>query len=95
MEAARTVETSWSDVKLYADLFKITALSVGAGLVAYALRNLINPALLIPRIIVVGICIAAIYLPAMMMLRLPGAEFLTKERVLVLMRNKLGWVKRA
>jgi O-antigen/teichoic acid export membrane protein len=93
--AARTVETSWSDVKLYADLFKITGISVGAGVVAYALRNLINPTLLIPRIIVVGICIAAIYLPAMMMLRLPGAELLTKERVLALMRSKLGWVKRA
>ncbi len=93
--AARTVETSWSDVKLYADLFKITGISVGAGFVAYALRNLINPRLLIPRIIVVGLCIAAIYLPAMMLLRLPGAELLTKERLLALMRNKLGWVKSA
>ncbi len=93
--AARTVETSWSDVKLYADLFKITGISVGAGFVAYALRNLINPRLLIPRIIVVGLCIAAIYLPAMMMLRLPGAELLTKERLLGLMRSKLGWVKSA
>jgi O-antigen/teichoic acid export membrane protein len=93
--AARAVEASWHDLKLYADLFKITAISMAAGAVAYVARNLISPALLIPRIIVVGLCIAAIYLPAMFVFRLPGVELLTKERVLSLVRSTLGRLKGA
>ena len=80
-KAARTVDAEWSDVRLYRDMFKVAGVSVVAGVAAYLVRNLINPNLLIPRILVVGVVTAAIYLPAMYVLRLPGWELLSREKI--------------
>jgi hypothetical protein len=66
-----------------------------AGLAAYVVRNLINPDLLIPRILVVGIVTAAIYLPAMYVMRLPGWEVLSREKIVAMVRATLGKWKRA
>jgi O-antigen/teichoic acid export membrane protein len=55
--AARAVDATVKDVALYLGLFKVTGVTIAAGLVAYTVRNLINPALLIPRIAAVSICV--------------------------------------
>jgi len=88
--AARAVEARPHDLRLYTDLFKITGVTVFAALVAYMVRNLIPPSLLVPRIIAVGVCVSAIYLPAMYVFRLPGWELLTKDRIASLLRTTLG-----
>jgi O-antigen/teichoic acid export membrane protein len=89
-KAASTIEAKWSDVRLYRDLFRVAGVTIVAGLAAYAVRNLINPDLLIPRILVVGIVTAAIYLPAMYVMRLPGWEVLSREKIAALVRTALG-----
>ena len=94
-KAARTVEAHWSDLRLYRDLFRVAGVTVVAGVAAYAVRNLINPDLLVPRILVVGICVGAIYLPAMYMMRLPGWEVLSRERITAMVRSSLGKLKSA
>jgi len=93
--AARAVEAKVADVRLYADLLKVTVITVLAGSVAYLARNLIPSALLVPRIIVVGLSVSAIYLPALYALRLPGWEMLTKDRLLSLARSTLGKLRSA
>ena len=93
--AARVVEAKVADVRLYADLLKVTVITVLAGSVAYLARNLIPSALLVPRIIVVGLSVSAIYLPALYALRLPGWEMLTKDRLLSLARSTLGKLRSA
>jgi O-antigen/teichoic acid export membrane protein len=93
--AARTVDASAADIRLYKGLFKVAGVTMVAGLAAYALRNLINPALLIPRILVVGLSVSAIYLPAMFLLRLPGWEMLTRERFFSLLRSTWGRLRGA
>ena len=85
--AAKKVDATIKDVALYLDLFKVTGVTIAAGLVAYMVRNLINPALLIPRIAAVGVCIGVIYLTAMFVFRLPGWEMLSKERIFFLVRT--------
>src|SRR5580692_205200 len=94
-KAARTVDAEWSDVRLYRDLFKVAGVSVVAGVAAYLVRNLINPNLLIPRILVVGVVTAAIYLPAMYVLRLPGWELLSRDKIVGMLRGQLGKLKGA
>ena len=93
--AARVVEAKVADIRLYADLFKVAVITVLAGSVAYLARNLIPSALLVPRIIVVGLSVSAIYLPALYALRLPGWEMLTKDRLLSLARSTLGKLRSA
>jgi O-antigen/teichoic acid export membrane protein len=93
--AARAVEAKPRDIRLYADLFKVTGVSILAGVVAYAVRNLIHSDLLIPRILAVGICVSAIYLPGMFVFRLPGWEMLTKDRLVGLVRTTLGRLRSA
>ena len=88
--AARAVEAQPRDIRLFADLFKVMGITILAGFLAYTVRNLIPSALLIPRILVVGLCVSAIYLPAMLLFHLPGCEMLTKERLAWLFRNALG-----
>ena len=61
-------------------MFRVAGVSAVAGVAAYLVRNLINPDLLIPRILVVGVVTAAIYLPAMYVLRLPGWETAHRAR---------------
>jgi O-antigen/teichoic acid export membrane protein len=89
-KAARTIEAKLSDVRLYRDLFRVAGVTIVAGLAAYLVRNLINPDLLIPRILVVGLVTAAIYLPAMYIMRLPGWEVLSREKISALVRATLG-----
>jgi O-antigen/teichoic acid export membrane protein len=84
---AREVDASVKDIALYRDLFKVSAVTVAAGVVAYLVRNLISPRLLIPRIAAAGICIAAVYLAGMFVFRLPGREALSKERLLSWLRS--------
>ena len=84
------VDASIHDLPLYKDLFKVTAVTLVAGVLAYMVRNLIAPRLLIPRILAVGVCVSAIYLPALFLLRLPGWEMLTKERISSFVRSTLG-----
>lgn len=93
--AARVVEARRRDVRLYYDLFKVTGCTLLAGVAAYAVRNLIPAALLIPRILVVGLCVSAIYLPAMFLFRLPGWEMLTKDRIFSMLRTTLGRLRSA
>ena len=88
--AVRVVDASVHDLPLYKDLFKVTAVTVVAGVFAYMVRNLIAPRLLIPRILAAGACVSAIYLPALFLLRLPGWEMLTKERIFAFVRSTLG-----
>jgi hypothetical protein len=82
-------------LSLYKDLVKVTALTVVAGLAAYAVRNLISPHLLVPRIAAVSALVAAIYLPGMYLFRLPGWEVLSKERIFGLIRTALGRTRSA
>ncbi len=93
--AARAVDASVRDLRLYTDLFKITGVTVFASLVAYAVRNLIPSALLIPRILAVGLCVSAIYLPAMFVFRLPGWDLLSRERITAFLRTTLGRLRNA
>jgi len=88
--AARAVEAESRDLRLYADLFKVIAVTVCAGVAAYFVRNLIPASLLVPRIVVVGLCVGAIYLPAMLALRLPGWEMLSKDRLISAVKSTLG-----
>ena len=66
-----------------------------AAFVAYLIRNLIDPALLIPRLVVVPISIAAVYLPAILVFRLPGWEMLSRDRLLSLAKATLRSLKSA
>lgn len=79
--AARAVDARPRDIVLYAGLFKVTAVTIVAGIIAHTVRDMIAPTLLIPRIIVVGVSVAAVYLPAMLVFRLPGWEMLTRDRL--------------
>jgi O-antigen/teichoic acid export membrane protein len=94
-KAARTVEAKMSDIRLYRDLFRVAGVTIVAGMVAYAVRNLISPGLLIPRILAVGLCVSAIYLPAMYLLRLPGWELLSREHIVGVLRSTLGKLRSA
>jgi O-antigen/teichoic acid export membrane protein len=84
---AREVDASAKDLALYRDYFKVCGVTVAAGVVAYLVRNLISPRLLIPRILAVGVCGAAVYLAGVFVFRLPGREQLSKERLLFLLRS--------
>ncbi len=79
--AARAVDASLRDLRLYVGAFKVTGVTLVAAVVAYTARNLIDPGLLIPRIIVVPVCVAAVYLPGMVVFHLPGWEMLSKEQL--------------
>jgi O-antigen/teichoic acid export membrane protein len=89
-KVARTVEASLKDLVLYLDLFKVIGVATTAGVVAYFVRNLINPHMLLPRIAAGGICVAAMYLPGIFIFRLPGYHYLTKERLMAFLRSTLG-----
>jgi hypothetical protein len=93
--AVRVVDASIHDLPLYYDFFKVTAVTIVAAVPAYFLRNLINPRLLIPRILVVGISVCAVYLPAIFLLRLPGWELLTRERITAFIRSTMGRLRSA
>ncbi len=94
-KAARTVDAEWSDFRLYRDMFKVAAVSVVAGVAAYLVRNLISPNLLVLRILIVGVVTAAIYLPAMYFLHLPGWEMLSREKIAGILRSQLGKLRGA
>jgi hypothetical protein len=86
-KAARVVDARLADLALYIDLFKVTGVTIAAGLGAYAVRNLINPNLLILRIAAVAACLGGIYLAGMFWFRLPGREVLSRERIFSLARS--------
>ncbi len=88
--AARAVDASFSDIKLYVDLVKIVGVTTVAGLAAREVRNLISPSLLMPRIIAVGLCVCVVYLAGMFLFKLPGREFVSKERIVSIVRQLLG-----
>jgi O-antigen/teichoic acid export membrane protein len=92
--AARAVNASFKDLALYRDFFKVAGLTAVAGYAAYLIRNLINPALLAQRILAVGVCFALIYLPTFYFMRLPGWEFMSRERIQSFVRNQLSRMKR-
>ena len=85
--AALAVDASVDDVRLYYDLFRVMGVTIAAGIVAYVIRNLIPPNLLVPRIAAVVLSISAIYLRAMFVFRLPGWELLSKERIASFVRS--------
>ena len=93
-KAARAVDLQLKDLVLYKDLFKVTCVTIAAGLVAYLLRNLLNPTLLIPRIAAVGTSLATIYLAGMWVFKLPGYETLSRDRIVSLVRTVLAGVSR-
>jgi O-antigen/teichoic acid export membrane protein len=92
--AARTVNAKLKDAKLYRDSFKIAGLTAASGLFAYFIRNLISPPLLIPRILAVGVAFVVIYVPTFYLMRLPGWEYISKERIQSLVRNQMWRMKR-
>jgi O-antigen/teichoic acid export membrane protein len=92
--AARAVEAKPRDLALYRDFFKIVGLAATAGLFAYVVRNMISPALLVPRILAVGVCFFLVYLPAFYFMRLPGWEFMSWERIQGVIRSQLSKLKR-
>jgi O-antigen/teichoic acid export membrane protein len=92
--AARVVNARIRDLALYRDSFKIAGLTAAAGLFACAIRNLISPSLLVPRILAVGICFSLLYMPAFYFLRLPGWELMSRERIQSVVRNQLSKIKR-
>jgi O-antigen/teichoic acid export membrane protein len=94
-KAARTVEATWSDLRLYRDMFRVAGVSLVAGLAAYFVRNQIPPQMLIPRILVAGIVTAAIYLPAMYFMKLPGWELMSRERLMGMVRSQWGKLRGA
>jgi hypothetical protein len=77
-------------LRLYVDVGKIVGLTAAAGLFAYIVRNLISPGLLVPRILAVGISFFVLYLPGFYLMRLPGWEFMSKERIQSFLRNQLS-----
>ncbi len=89
---AHTVDARVRDIRLYNDLFKVSGVTLAAGIVAYLVRNLINPNLLVPRIITASACITAIYLSGIFVFRLPGREVLSKERIFSFVRARFGMV---
>jgi hypothetical protein len=91
--AARAIDASVRDLRLYVGAFKVIGATLAAAFVAYRIRNLIDPALLIPRLVVVPISVAAVYLPAMFLFRLPGWEMLSMDWLLSLPKAKLRCVK--
>ena len=93
--AVRVVDASVHDLRLYIDLFKVTGVTIAAGLLGYAVRNIIPARMLIPRILAVGMCVCAIYLPAVYLWRLPGHELLTRERIMSFVRSNLGRLRGA
>ncbi len=92
--AARAVEAKVKDMRLYRDVMKIAGLTAAAGLFAYIIRNLISPALLVPRILAVGISFLLLYLPVFYFMRLPGWEFMSRERIRSFVRNQLSKMRR-
>ena len=94
-KAARVVEARLADLALYIDLFKVTAVTIAAGVAAYVVRNLISPNFLIPRIAAVAVCGGGIYLVGMLVFRLPGWEVLSKERIISFVRTTLARVTHA
>ena len=93
--AVRVVEAKVSDIRLYDDLFKVTGVTIVAGVLAHVVRNLIPPVHLIPRILAVGVSVCAVYLPAMYLLRLPGWDMLTRERITAFVKKTLGQLRSA
>ena len=93
--AVRVVEAKVSDIRLYDDLFKVTGVTIVGGALAYVVRNLIPPAHLIPRILAVGVSVCAVYLPAMYLLRLPGWDMLTRERITAFVKKTMGQLRSA
>jgi O-antigen/teichoic acid export membrane protein len=94
-KTARTVDATAKDLKLYYDFFKVAGLTAAGGLCAYVARSLIKPNLLIPRILVVGTCFAAVYLPLFYLLRLPGWDALSRQRLKAFVQTRLAKLKNA
>ena len=91
----KTVEATTKDLVLYGATFKIACVTIAAGLVAYLVRNTINPDLLIPRIAAVLVCIGVIYVTATYIFKLPGSEMLSKERIVSLVRTTWARMRHA
>lgn len=80
--ASRSIGATARDLPLFADLARVTAVTAISAIAALLLRNLLSPHLIVARIAVVGVTMCAIYLPAAHVLHFPGAEMLSKDRVL-------------
>jgi O-antigen/teichoic acid export membrane protein len=79
--ALRKLKITIQDLSLFADLLKVSAVTVTTGLIAYAIRNLMSPDALVLRLAITGTSFAVMYLTAMFVLKLPGSEELSKERL--------------
>lgn len=87
---AQKVGATLQDVALLSDLFKVAALTVTAGAVAYLARNLVSPALLIARIAVVTTVLGAVYLTGFYVLHIPGWDLLSRRRIADALRSRLA-----
>ncbi|MGB2666257.1 MAG: oligosaccharide flippase family protein [Candidatus Acidiferrum sp.] len=94
-KTARTVDATRKDIKLSYDFFKIAGVAAAGGLCALAARNLLSPNLLVLRILVAGVCFAAVYLPTFYALRLPGWDALSPERIKTFVQARLTRLKNA
>jgi O-antigen/teichoic acid export membrane protein len=89
-KVAQKVEATPHDLPLFSDLFKVAALTVAAGGMAYFVRNLVNPALLIARIAVVTAVLGAVYLTGFYLFRIPGWDLLSRQRIAYAIRSRLA-----
>ena len=94
-KTARTVDATRKDIKLYYDFFKVAGLAAIAGLCALVARNLVSPNLLVPRVLVAGLCFGAVYLPTFYALRLPGWDALSPEQIKAFVQTRLTRLKDA
>jgi O-antigen/teichoic acid export membrane protein len=92
--AARAVDAKFKDLALYRDSFKIAGLTAAAGLFAYAIRSLIRPSLLVPRILAAGICFSLLYVPVFYAMRLPGWDLMSKDRIQSFVLNQWSKLRR-
>ncbi|HZD32505.1 MAG TPA: oligosaccharide flippase family protein [Candidatus Angelobacter sp.] len=94
-KVATKVGATLQDLPLFSHLFKISAITLVAGLAAYLARNLVSPPLLIVRIATVTLVLGAVYLTGFYLLRIPGWEFLSWRRITAAIRSRLAGLRPA
>ena len=94
-KAAKTVGMTFRDIRLYTPTFKAAGVTALAAIVAFAVRNQIDPNWLVGRIVAVGLCVSVVYLPAMHLLRLPGWEVTSPRRLRSWLDTTLKELKRS
>jgi O-antigen/teichoic acid export membrane protein len=90
-----TIEVSWADLGLIADLWRVAAVTTAAGLAAYAVRTLMVNQPLVVRIAAMGIAFAIVYLAGFYAWKLPGWETVSKDNLLDIYRRRVARLRGA